>query len=561
MSQSVYHRIRLIMNNGRDTLYINQIELEAIIKARRTKIENIIHTLTDVMNSIKQESSIAKLQKAVDKLQQGNLYEYDLKDSSNKDFIKYLIGYTANQEKPKISRSPSHQNRHNFYSNFEDPAKISRSSRKTQTEKHTGLKTFNRDYPRALDFGSKARERPNEASHKVVPVKRTSTASVKESVESSKSLKSLEPRVTYKSYYTNEYEDDCEEDYIFTTTNLKDFPILDLQDIDSVEFNLFDFVENNERQVGFIIISKYIFNYGTNSIYFHSDKDKVNSLLNDIYNGYNRNVQYHNDLHAVDLCQTLYAWFLCSNFPSAIGLSDLDLCGFYLGALIHDFKHPGTNNNFHINFLTDIALTFNDISVLENYHISEAFKIMQKPQNDFYSIFSSDQFKVFRRRMIESVLATDMSKHALVMSNVKSKLEFKHISNGENADQIIDWSNEKTIFNDQQEILNFIIHLGDLSHNTKKFELSFHWTMLLHEEFFTQGDKEKKASKPVSFLCDRETTNIEKGQIGFIKGLVYPSYEILSRLIPKLGYTMVNLRENLKRWEELTAEAEQSKNF
>ena len=40
---------------------------------------------------------------------------------------------------------------------------------------------------------------------------------------------------------------------------------------------------------------------------------------------------------------------------------------------MHDVKHPGYNNDFMIKKDTEIALTYNDKSVLENYHISTAF--------------------------------------------------------------------------------------------------------------------------------------------------------------------------------------------
>ncbi len=42
-----------------------------------------------------------------------------------------------------------------------------------------------------------------------------------------------------------------------------------------------------------------------------------------------------------------------------------------LGALIHDFKHPGKSNAFLTKTGHTLALTYNDVSILENYHLSE----------------------------------------------------------------------------------------------------------------------------------------------------------------------------------------------
>ena len=46
-----------------------------------------------------------------------------------------------------------------------------------------------------------------------------------------------------------------------------------------------------------------------------------------------------------------------------------------ISAMGHDLGHPGLNNNYHINASSDLALTYNDISCLENYHCSFLFKI------------------------------------------------------------------------------------------------------------------------------------------------------------------------------------------
>jgi len=40
-------------------------------------------------------------------------------------------------------------------------------------------------------------------------------------------------------------------------------------------------------------------------------------------------------------------------------LSNLDILATFFSALIHDFKHPGFNNGFHINSKSDIAFQFN----------------------------------------------------------------------------------------------------------------------------------------------------------------------------------------------------------
>jgi hypothetical protein len=48
-----------------------------------------------------------------------------------------------------------------------------------------------------------------------------------------------------------------------------------------------------------------------------------------------------------------------------------------------------------MNLLTDVAITFNDNSILENFHISEGFKTLLKPENNFLSNLSNLEAFIF----------------------------------------------------------------------------------------------------------------------------------------------------------------------
>jgi len=47
-------------------------------------------------------------------------------------------------------------------------------------------------------------------------------------------------------------------------------------------------------------------------------------------------------------------------------LRDMDIFTLLISGLAHDICHDGRNNIFHINSKSDIAMLYNDISVLEN---------------------------------------------------------------------------------------------------------------------------------------------------------------------------------------------------
>ncbi|KAM3179544.1 hypothetical protein ACTXT7_000433 [Hymenolepis weldensis] len=82
-------------------------------------------------------------------------------------------------------------------------------------------------------------------------------------------------------------------------------------------------------------------------------------------------------------------------------------------ALIHDFEHAGTTNAYQINFMnmSHLALLYNDRGVLENHHISAAYRVTQLPAFNIFVNVPRCQFQDIRRLVIEMVLNTDMSLH------------------------------------------------------------------------------------------------------------------------------------------------------
>lgn len=60
--------------------------------------------------------------------------------------------------------------------------------------------------------------------------------------------------------------------------------------------------------------------------------------------------------------------------------------------------------------------------------------------------FTTDEMKVFRKRVIGCILATDMAKHAGDLSALKNLVEAKQIKNGENSSLILNKENDASLF-------------------------------------------------------------------------------------------------------------------
>ena len=275
---------------------------------------------------------------------------------------------------------------------------------------------------------------------------------------------------------------------------------------------------------------------------------KLDKFLVSVSNQYKKDSLYHNSMHGSDVTQSVYTFFIHSSAEKIAKTNVLDLLSIIIASLGHDIAHPGLTNTFHINDSTEIAITYNDISVLENFHASTLFRTLRKTENNIFDKLTTIDYKMIRKRMISEILATDMANHGKVISLIKSKLSLNE--NNEYKFNLLS-GNEQTRIEEQQSLLDFFIHLADLAHNSRLFDISIKWVELLSEEFWKQGDLEKDLNLPVSFLCDRDDINIPKSQIGFISGFIIPTFESLITIFPTLRFTLDNAKNNLKEWQKL----------
>ena len=105
---------------------------------------------------------------------------------------------------------------------------------------------------------------------------------------------------------------------------------------------------------------------------------------------------------------------------------------------------------------------------------------------------------------------------------------------------------------EQQDVMNFLIHTADISHCSKDFDISFKWTNLLNEEFWREGDEEKEKKMQVGFLCDRNNSDTPSSQVGFIKGIILPTFDILYNCFSNedILFYINNVRKNLEEWNK-----------
>ncbi|XP_034153526.1 calcium/calmodulin-dependent 3',5'-cyclic nucleotide phosphodiesterase 1A isoform X2 [Esox lucius] len=215
---------------------------------------------------------------------------------------------------------------------------------------------------------------------------------------------------------------------------------------------------------------------------------------------------YHNLIHAADVTQT--AHYLMLHTGIMHWLTELEILAMVFAAAIHDFEHTGTTNNFHIQTRSEVAILYNDRSVLENHHVSAAYRLMQDDEMNILVNLPKDDWRELRTLVVEMVMSTDMSCHFQQIKTMRNSLQ-----QPEGVDKA--------------KALSLMLHAADISHPAKAWKLHYRWTQALMEEFFRQGDKEIELGLPFSPLCDRKATMIAQSQIGFIDFIVEPTFSVL----------------------------------
>ncbi|SCP03328.1 3',5'-cyclic nucleotide phosphodiesterase, putative [Plasmodium malariae] len=271
----------------------------------------------------------------------------------------------------------------------------------------------------------------------------------------------------------------------------------------------------------------------------------INSIINFlsfVEKQYN-NVPYHNTIHATMVTQK----FFC--LSKKLGIYDhmeykIKLVMFISG-ICHDIGHPGYNNLFFVNSLHPLSIIYNDISVLENYHASITFKILQLNQCNLLKSFSEKDFRLIRLCIIELILSTDMKHHFEIISKFRIRRENEDFDYIKNNDDLL-------------VLIKMIIKSADISHGSVKWNEHYKWCQRVLCEFYSQGDEEIKNKMPLSPLCDRTKHNeVCQSQITFLKFVVMPLFEELTYINDNKfirNFCLKRLHSNCLMWDKFMKE-------
>nr|XP_025121117.1 high affinity cAMP-specific 3',5'-cyclic phosphodiesterase 7A isoform X3 [Bubalus bubalis] len=228
--------------------------------------------------------------------------------------------------------------------------------------------------------------------------------------------------------------------------------------------------------------------------YFHLDMMKLRRFLVMIQEDYHSQNPYHNAVHAADVTQAMHCYL----------------------------KEP------------------KNTSVLENHHWRSAVGLLR--ESGLFSHMPLESRQQMEAQIGALILATDISRQNEYLSLFRAHLD--------KGDLHLEDARHRHL------VLQMALKCADICNPCRTWELSKQWSEKVTEEFFHQGDIEKKYHLGVSPLCDRQTESIANIQIGFMTYLVEPLFTEWARFSnTRLSQTMLgHVGLNKASWKGLQRE-------
>ena len=231
------------------------------------------------------------------------------------------------------------------------------------------------------------------------------------------------------------------------------------------------------------------------------------------------NVPFHNGNHAAQVCHHVNVLAELTGVRNF--LSRIDQVALSVAGLCHDISHFGRSNAFLVETRHELAVRYNDSSVLENFHAAMTFQLIKSSSSkDITAGLSRRDERRFRARVIQLILATDTSSHFQLVAELRMRLLGKSLFE--------DAQLEET---DRRVVLSSLIRAADLGYQAMPLDTHTEWVQRLAEEYAQQGDDERTLGLSISPMCDRTSQDIPSMQIGFMNLVVMPLCDELFNLV------------------------------
>ncbi|XP_042897333.1 probable 3',5'-cyclic phosphodiesterase pde-5 isoform X3 [Parasteatoda tepidariorum] len=321
------------------------------------------------------------------------------------------------------------------------------------------------------------------------------------------------------------YHNTCREDEVKALKQIK--LSVNVEQLKNFDFNA-ELLSSDEKVLAAIFMLQDLPNVQK---FVKIDQDSLMRFALTVRKNYRR-VPYHNWTHGFSVANSVYA--LLKSNSSFKPLEELAL---YVACLCHDLDHRGKTNQFLVSFASPLASIYST-SVLEHHHFNMTVSILQQDGHNILSNLTSSEYKKVLYNIKNFILATDLS------SFFPNKAKLSQIVES----NLFDWDSQ-----DHRLLLEALIMTAcDLCGSSKGWDQQKQIVEVIFEEFYNQGDVEKSQGMQPLPIMDRSKSGEQPdSQVGFLKGICIPCYELLHALIPESKPMLNGCRSNLEKWESI----------
>ncbi|XP_058469920.1 cAMP-specific 3',5'-cyclic phosphodiesterase 7B-like isoform X1 [Solea solea] len=271
--------------------------------------------------------------------------------------------------------------------------------------------------------------------------------------------------------------------------------------------------------------------------HFQLDMVKLHRFLGMVQEDYHSQNPYHNALHAADVTQAMYCYLKEPKLAEQLSLLDVFLG--LMAAAAHDVDHPGVNQPFLIKTRHHLASLYQNTSVLESHHWRSTVGMLR--ESGLLSHLPADMSQDIEQQLGSLILATDISRQNEFLSTFREHLD--------NEDLDLQLASHRHF------MLQIALKCADVCNPCRVWEMSKQWSERVCEEFYRQGDLERKFDLEISPLCNQQADSVPAIQTGFISYIVEPLFEEWQRFTepsPLSQTMMAHLHKNKAQWSRQT---------
>ncbi|KAH3831148.1 hypothetical protein DPMN_104410 [Dreissena polymorpha] len=244
-----------------------------------------------------------------------------------------------------------------------------------------------------------------------------------------------------------------------------------------------------------------------------------------------RPVQYHNWEHGFHVGHSLWQMIRKCKFQ----FTNLEKMALIIGGVCHDIDHRGYNNDFFKKLKLPLAALYST-SLMEEHHYKQMITILHAEGHEIFSFLTADEHRLILDYIRKNIIATDLSLYFTNQKFLTGLIERKEFNPEVGAHR--------------HGLLALMMTGADLCAIAKPWHTQQRTAKFIYDEFFMQGDEEKKRGlQPIPMMDRHYQDDIPKNQIGFISFICKPLYTTLSVLLPGTKRLLDGTITSMDKWK------------